>query len=116
MDPSTRIVNYLGWLSMSRLVLDAGAKVLDEWEGNELLAIELPEDPGHCLVALKLRCPSTTAVYVIRVRPDQMTVQGALAWSFGLDKPTSWFVFSSQDTHTERGGERRRRRCRTRLF
>lgn len=37
-----------------RFILDAGAKVWDEWKGNERLVIDLPEDPDRCLVALKL--------------------------------------------------------------
>jgi len=75
-----------------RFVLDAGAEVLNEWKGNELLSIDLPEDPDLRLVALKLRCPSTAAVYILRVPPDQTIVQGALAWSFGLDVPEQYVL------------------------
>jgi len=77
---------------LDRFVLDAHAKTLDKWKDNELLSIELPEDPDRCLIALKLRCPSTAAVYIIRVPPDQRTVQGALAWSFGLANPEHYVL------------------------
>jgi hypothetical protein len=75
-----------------RFVLDANAKILDKWKDNELLSIDLPSDPDGRLVALKLRCPSTAAVYVLRVPPNQRTVRGALAWSFGLDRPGDYFL------------------------
>jgi hypothetical protein len=76
-------------------ILDAGAKVIDsavqpmhgrEAEKiNELLGIDLPGDPDHRMVALKVIDPSTGRVYVIRVPPDQTTVRGALAWTFGVE-------------------------------
>ena len=75
-----------------RFVLDAHAKILDKWKHNELLSIYLPEDPDRRLVALKLRCPSTAAVYILRVPPDQRTVRGALAWSFGLDRAEDYLL------------------------
>jgi len=73
-----------------RFVLDAHPTILDKWKDNELLSIDLPDGPDRRLVALKLRCPSTAAVYILRVPPDQRTVQGALAWSFDLDRPQDY--------------------------
>ena len=75
-----------------RFVLEANAKTLDKWKDNELLSIELPEDPEGRLVALKLRCPSTAAVYILRGPPNQRTVRGALSWSFGLDRPEDYVL------------------------
>ncbi len=77
---------------LDRFVLDAGARTLNRWNDNELLVIDLPEDPDQRLVALKLRCPSTSAVYIIRVPPNQKTVRGALAWSFGLDRAEDYVL------------------------
>jgi hypothetical protein len=77
---------------LDRFVLEAKAKILDKWKDNELISIDLPQDPERHLVALKLRCPSTAAIYIIRVPPDQRTVQGSLAWSFGLDRPEDYVL------------------------
>lgn len=77
-----------------RFIQDCGAVVLDsavqpmragEADSiNELLAIDLRGDPDGRMVALKVTDPSTGRVYIIRVPPDQKTVQGALAWSFDV--------------------------------
>lgn len=67
-----------------RLVCDTWAKVLDREGENELVSIPLWNDPEQSLVALKLRCSSTGAVYVLRVPPDQREVHSALAWTFGF--------------------------------
>jgi hypothetical protein len=71
---------------IDRFVLDAGAKSIHRERDNELLAIDLRNDPDGRLVALKLRCPSTAAVYIIRVPPDQRKVREALAWSFNVSE------------------------------
>jgi len=84
--------NMIERYGLDRFVLDAHAKTLDKWKDNELLSIELPDDPDRRLVALKLRCPSTAAVYILRVPPKQRTVRGALAWSFGLDRPEDYVL------------------------
>ena len=75
-------------------IIDCGAKVLDSAVQpmkpgqpdsiNELLAIELPDDPDGRMVALKVLDPSTGRQYIIRVPPDQTTVRSALAWTFNL--------------------------------
>ncbi|HEX4138332.1 MAG TPA: hypothetical protein VHY84_27225, partial [Bryobacteraceae bacterium] len=77
-----------------RFMSDAGAKVLDKGNDGELLAIDLPGDPDGRMVALRLRCPSTSAVYVVRVPPDQRDYVAAKAWTFGLTK--SEYVFASE--------------------
>jgi len=69
-----------------RFFLDAGAEVLDHdrKHGAELISINLPDDPERRMVALKLRCPSTSAVYIVRVPPHYLKAREALAWSYGL--------------------------------
>lgn len=69
-----------------RFICEAGARVLDRGHDGELIAIDLPDDPDGRIVALKLRCPSTHAVYIIRVPPDQRDYLEAKAWTFGLEK------------------------------
>ncbi len=62
---------------------------------NELLMIDLPDDPEERMVALRITCPSTGREYFIRVPPDQKTVRGALAWTFDLE-PSQYIL--SQET------------------
>ena len=77
-----------------RFMLDSGARVIDADpdHGAELLAIDLPEDPDGRMVALKLRCPSTSAVYVVRVPPEMTHARAALAWSYGMGKPEEYVL------------------------
>jgi len=58
---------------------------------NELLAIELPEDPEQRIVALRVVCPSTAHEYIIRVPPSMKTVPQALAWTFDV-KPGEYVL------------------------
>jgi hypothetical protein len=87
-----------------RFIQDASAKVIDSaiqpmCNGgpdmiNELLSLDLPGDPDGRMVAAKVICPSTGRVYILRVPPDQTTVRGALAWTFGM-KPEE-YVFDQE--------------------
>jgi len=79
---------------VDRFVLDSKAKVVDanEQHGAELVSIDLPEDPDRYLRALKLRCPSTNAVYVVRVPPEMVTAQQALAWTAGLENAEDYML------------------------
>jgi hypothetical protein len=52
---------------------------------NELLSLDLPDDPDHRMVVLKVTDPSTGRTYMIRVPPNQTTVRGALAWTFNIE-------------------------------
>ena len=77
-----------------RFIEDVGAKVIDSAVQpmrpgqpdaiNELLAIDLPDDPDGRMVALKVIDPSTGRAYIIRVPPDRKTVKAALAWTFNV--------------------------------
>jgi hypothetical protein len=77
-----------------RFIQDVGAKVIDSAvqpmrKGepdtiNELLSIDLPNDPDRRMVALKVVDPSTGRTYVLRVPPAETTVRGALAWTFNI--------------------------------
>jgi len=77
-----------------RFINDAGAVIIDRGGDGELLAIDLPDDPERRIVALRLRCPSTSAVYVIRVPPDQSDYLAAKAWTFSLSK--SQYVLAAE--------------------
>ena len=69
-----------------RFICDAKAEVLDKRGDDELIRIPLSGDPEGALVALKVRCPSSGAIYVLRVPPDQTKVRSALAWTFGYQR------------------------------
>jgi hypothetical protein len=69
-----------------KFFLDAGAKVVHKSGDNELLRLDLPGDPDKRMLAVKVRCPSTQAVYILRVPPDQKNVNDAIAWTFGMTK------------------------------
>jgi len=90
------IERYDELTSKGQFLVDVGARVIDsaiqpmragENEAiNELLSIELPEDPERRLVALRVIDPSTGRNYIVRVPPDQTTVRSALAWTFGMEE------------------------------
>ena len=67
-----------------KFFLDAGAKVKHSKGDNELLQVDLPGDPDRRMLAVKVRCPSTSAVYILRVPPNVKTVQEGIAWTFGM--------------------------------
>ena len=69
-----------------RFICDAKAEVLDKRGDDELIRIPLANDPEGALVALKVQCPSSGAIYVLRVPPDQTKVSSALAWTFGYER------------------------------
>lgn len=69
-----------------RFICDAKAEVLDKRGDDELIKIPLEGDPEGALVALKVRCPSSGAIYVLRVPPGQTKVPSALAWTFGYER------------------------------
>ena len=70
-------------------VIDSAVQPMREGRAesiNELLAIDLPDDPDGRMVALRVIDPSTGRQYIIRVPPGQKTVKGALAWTFNVPK------------------------------
>ena len=68
---------------VDRFMLDSDTAVVDanEEHGAELIKINLPHDPEKCLCALKLRCASSNAVYIVMVPPEMRTATQALAWT-----------------------------------
>jgi hypothetical protein len=61
-----------------RYMLDAGASILDEL--GEYKLISVPDPAERQMVALKMVCPTTGAVYIHAVAPHLRTVNEALAW------------------------------------
>jgi hypothetical protein len=68
---------------IDRFVVESHSKTLDTQGEYELL--EVPYLNGGNMVALKMRCPTTLAVYVHTVHPECSSVEQALAWKRGED-------------------------------
>jgi hypothetical protein len=68
---------------IDRFVVESHSKQLDQQGEYELL--EVPYLDGGNMVALKMRCPTTFAVYVHTVHPECTNVEQALAWKRGED-------------------------------
>jgi hypothetical protein len=65
---------------IERFFLDSNAKVVDDRAGYQLLA--LPLNQWNQMKALKMTCPSTSAVYVSTVPPSVSDVPSGLDWMF----------------------------------
>jgi hypothetical protein len=68
---------------IDRFVVESKSTVLDKQDEYELLQVPYL-DGGH-MIALKMRCPTTFAVYVHTVHPQCTNVEQALAWKRGED-------------------------------
>jgi hypothetical protein len=72
---------------LDRFLLDAGAKVIDEEAGYQLLDFNVGNSHaswGVHIHALKMTCPSTSAVYINAVPPHINTVCEGLDWVFDV--------------------------------
>jgi len=65
---------------LDRFLLESGASVIDTQAGYELLALNI--DSWRRVLALKMRCPSTDAVYINPVPPHIRTAAEATDWMF----------------------------------
>ena len=68
---------------MDRFLIDAKADILDQHGEYTLLSLAL--DQWQRVVALKMTCPSTQAVYVSPVPPHTDSVASALDWYFDCE-------------------------------
>ena len=68
---------------LERFIVESKSKRLDQQGEYELL--EVPYMERGNLIALKMRCPTTLAVYVHTVHPECTNVEQALAWKRGED-------------------------------
>jgi len=69
---------------IDRFVVESKSKTLDKQGEYELLEVPYLDDGGH-MMALKMRCPTTLAVYVHTVHPECTNIEQALAWKRGED-------------------------------
>ena len=78
-------------MGIDRFMIACNPSVIDEKrqagtdKKNQLLSIDLPDDPDGKLVAMKLNDPSTGMIYFIRVPPSMNLMDQALAWSFNVE-------------------------------
>jgi hypothetical protein len=61
---------------------------------NQLIQVDLGDDPEGKMVALRLNDPSTQRKYIVRVPPDMRRVTQALAWC--ADVPESQYVLTQE--------------------
>jgi hypothetical protein len=66
---------------LDRFIVESKSKSLDKQGEYELL--EVPYLQSGNMIALKMRCPTTAAVYVHTVHPECSNVEQALAWKRG---------------------------------
>jgi len=77
---------------VERFVLDAGAKVIEERDGYQLLEITFNSRGWQDrLQALKMVCPSTAATYINTVPPGTDTVEAGLGFMFDLPEGVNYF-------------------------
>jgi hypothetical protein len=108
-DQSVREI-MLQRFTYERFITKAGPEVLDEDmdRGGErrLLRIAFPnmrlqnmrrfrsmnrwEPPDSAIVCLSVQCPSTGALYIMRVPPEMQTCRQAAAWIAGFDDPDEY--------------------------
>jgi len=70
------LVSELGY---ERVVHKLGCKVLDTWREYELLNVPMSNMPVKYNV-LKMTCPSTGDIHMLRVPPDVKTAEQAITW------------------------------------
>jgi hypothetical protein len=70
-------------IGIEKFIIDSKGKQLDEQGEYELL--QVPYLDGGSMIALKMRCPTTSAIYVHTVHPNCTNVEQALAWKRGED-------------------------------
>jgi hypothetical protein len=62
----------------------------DSDPGGERQLVQVPFDDDEPLVVLKVTCPSTGRIYVLRVPPYMRTCKQAAAWIAGFDNPNDY--------------------------
>ena len=72
-------------IGMERFISEAGAKKIHSHEMGELFSIDLPEDPERYLRAVRVKDPSTSRFYFLRVPPAISRADDAVAWTFGFE-------------------------------
>lgn len=70
-------------IGIEKFILDSNSKAIDEQGEYQLLRV--PYLDGGEMIALKMRCPTTAAIYVHTVHPNVTNVEQALAWKRGED-------------------------------
>ncbi len=82
---------------------DCGATVIDAAQQrmlngtvaeNQLIQVDLADDPEGKMVALRLNDPSTERKYIVRVPPDMRRVTQALAWCANV--PEAQYVLAAE--------------------
>jgi len=62
----------------------------DSDRGGERKLLRIPFSDDEPLVCLQVHCPSTGALYILRVPPSMRTCHQAAAWIAGFDNPADY--------------------------
>jgi hypothetical protein len=75
-----------------RFMAKANAKTVDSDtdSGGERKLLKVPMRRDEDLVCLQVHCPSTGALYILRVPPTMETCRQAAAWVAGFDNPDDY--------------------------
>jgi hypothetical protein len=64
----------------AKYMLDSGAKILHQRGDYQLVEKVAPHLTSGRMVAVKMICPSTGAIYLLRVPPELRTVEASMNW------------------------------------
>lgn len=72
-------------IGYTRLIEELKAVELDSWHGYVLLKIDADADVEP-IVLLKMTCPSTACIHVLRIPPNTLSAREAIKWvNWGID-------------------------------
>lgn len=74
--------DLIGW---EKIVKHLGTQTLHHDDYGELLQVEMDDDDGKPALFVRVTCPSTGRVYMLRVAPDTETAKEGVASTFGVD-------------------------------
>lgn len=74
-------------IGYERICLELEAEVLDKWQDYTLLRInQFIDDARKAMYLLKMTCPSTGYIHVLRVPPDMQSAREAIRWvNWGIE-------------------------------
>lgn len=83
------LIQVLGY---EKIISSLGAETLDTWREYSLVKVSSIIDDEEDFVLLKMTCPSTEHVHVLRVPPTSTSARGAATWvNHGID-PNEFLV------------------------
>jgi len=72
-------------IGMERFLSESGASQIHRHERGDLFSIDLPGDPENVMRVVRVKDPSTSRIYFLRVPPTIERADDAVAWTFGFE-------------------------------